>query len=185
MDEYRSEVLASRRAKDEYFARSPDSPFRCGGAEPDPLCYYDVDPRFRITVPRIRRMPSGERGVLLATSDGQSRLARRVAYLDFSVAGRPLRLTGFSMGTTPPGTLFVPFMDLTSGDETYAGGRYLDLEIEPDGRVVIDFNLAYQPYCAYSSAYSCPLTPPENRLDVPVRAGERSWSRYPIPLGRS
>ena len=67
----------------------------------------------------------------------------------------------------------MPFSDATSGRETYGRGRYLDLEIEPDGSVILDFNLAYQPYCAYSSAYSCPLTPAENRLAVPILAGER------------
>ena len=100
-------------------------------------------------------------------------MARRVAFLDFELHGQRLRLTGFSIGPTPPGSLFVPFADVTNGHETYGSCRDLDLEIEPDGSVVLDFNLAYHPYCAYSNGYSCPLTPPENRLQVPVLAGER------------
>jgi len=67
----------------------------------------------------------------------------------------------------------VPFLDATSGTETYGAGRYLDLEPEPDGTYVLDFNLAYHPYCAYSVEYSCPLTPGENRLPVRIEAGER------------
>lgn len=77
------------------------------------------------------------------------------------------------------GGLFVPFADATSGSETYGAGRYLldtvkgaDLGTE-DGRLVMDFNFAYQPSCAYDPAWTCPLAPPANRLSVPVRAGER------------
>jgi len=106
-------------------------------------------------------------------SDGQTRIARRVAFLDFALAGKRVTLTGFSRGSTPPGSLFVPFADVTSGRESYRSGRYLDVEIEADGSVLLDFNLAYHPYCAYSSSYTCPLTPPENRLPVPILGGER------------
>lgn len=70
-------------------------------------------------------------------------------------------------------SLFVPFLDATSGSATYGAGRYLDLDPEPDGSYVLDFSLAYQPFCAYSADYSCPLTPPENRLAVSIEAGER------------
>jgi uncharacterized protein (DUF1684 family) len=70
-------------------------------------------------------------------------------------------------------SLFVPFLDVTSGHETYGAGRYLDLEAEPDGTYVIDFNLAYHPYCVYADHFSCPLTPAENRLPIRIEAGER------------
>ncbi len=67
--------------------------------------------------------------------------------------------------------LFLPFTDLTNGEETYGGGRYLDLEI-PDGEeIIIDFNMAYNPYCAYNKKYSCPIPPKENHLDMRVEAG--------------
>jgi hypothetical protein len=96
-----------------------------------------------------------------------------VAYLDFDLQAQRLALIAFCFGPTERGSLFVPFVDTTSGNETYGSGRYLDLDVESDGSLVIDFNLAYHPYCAYSSAYSCPLPPAENRLPVPIRAGER------------
>ena len=70
-------------------------------------------------------------------------------------------------------SVFVPFIDATSGHETYGAGRYLDLEAEPDGTYSLDFNLAYHPYCVYAPTYSCPLTPAENRLPVRIEAGER------------
>jgi hypothetical protein len=132
-----------------------------------------VDERYLIVVPGLRRPSASERPIVLDTSDGYQRTARRVAYLDFVLEGQSLTLTGFCIGPTTPDSLFVPFIDATSGRETYRSGRYLDLEVAPDGSVVVDFNLAYNPYCAYSRAYSCPLTPAENRLLIPIRAGER------------
>ncbi len=73
----------------------------------------------------------------------------------------------------PGPTLFVPFLDETSGRETYGAGRYLDIEPEEDGTYSLDFNLAYHPSCAYDVRFSCPLTPAENRLDLRIEAGER------------
>ena len=73
--------------------------------------------------------------------------------------------------------LFLPFSDLTNGEETYEGGRYLDLTI-PDGDIILlDFNKAYNPYCAYNAKYSCPLVPDQNRLDMEVRAGVKAFDK--------
>ncbi len=123
------------------------------------LSYFPINSGYRIVVPQLGRPAPDDRPITLDTSDGERRVARRVAFLDFELHGQRLTLTGFSIGPTPPGSLFVPFADVTNGRETYGSGRYLDLEIEPDGSVVLDFNLAYHPYCAYSNGYSCPLTP--------------------------
>lgn len=172
-DGYFASITADRQAKDAYFRTAADSPFRRSDRKLLSLSYFPVDEQYRIVVPRLRRPPPSDRPLALDTSDGERRIARRVAFLDFDLHGQRLTLTGFSIGSTPPGSLFVPFADATSGNETYGSGRYLDLEVGPDGSVVIDFNLAYHPYCAYSSAYSCPLTPDENRLAVPILAGER------------
>jgi uncharacterized protein len=75
--------------------------------------------------------------------------------------------------------LFLPFADATTGYETYSGGRYIDLNISDikDGFVVIDFNKAYNPYCAYDHSYSCPLPPKENHLPIAVKAGEKSYKK--------
>ncbi len=170
---YVAAISADRQAKDAYFRTAADSPLQRPRVEVRVLSYFPVDENYRIVVPRLRRPPANDRPIALDTSDGERRIARRVAFLDFDLHGQRLTLTGFSIGPTPPGSLFVPFADATSGNETYGSGRYLDLEIEPDGSVVLDFNLAYHPYCAYSSAYSCPLTPAENRLAVPILSGER------------
>ena len=68
---------------------------------------------------------------------------------------------------------FLPFVDSLAGKETYPAGRYLDPEALPGNRFLVDFNLAYNPYCAYNEMWSCPITPAENRLKVPIRAGEK------------
>jgi len=173
---YRHEVEHARSDKDAFFARSPDSPIPEPEREGfDGLRYFDVDPAYRIEVPALRDIGEGtERSLEIQTSDGQLRPARRAGWLDFSLDDRPLSLMAYQLAGGDEGGLFVPFRDATSGTETYGAGRYLDLEPEEDGSVVLDFNLAYNPWCAYSDAWSCPLPPAENRLPVPVRAGERT-----------
>ncbi len=170
---YAETISTGRRAKHEYLRTAPGSPIRQAAVEPHALSHFPVDERYRIVVPRLRRPASDDRPTILETNDGHQRVARRVGFLDFDLHSQQLTLTGFSVGSTPPGFLFVPFADATSGTETYGSGRYLDAEMSSDGSVVLDFNLAYQPYCAYSPAYSCPMTPAENRLAVPILAGER------------
>ena len=92
----------------------------------------------------------------------------------FDVEAQEVSLVLYDTGH--PG-YFVPYRDATSGDETYGAGRYLDIDPNPDGTVTIDFNLAYNPLCAYSDAFSCPLPPVENWLAVPIRAGERDFTK--------
>jgi uncharacterized protein (DUF1684 family) len=72
--------------------------------------------------------------------------------------------------------LFLPFSDATNGNETYSGGRYIDLRIPTSDSVLIDFNKAYNPYCAYNPKYSCPIVPKQNRLPIPVRAGVKAFT---------
>jgi uncharacterized protein (DUF1684 family) len=84
-----------------------------------------------------------------------------------------LRLRAFAEEGSNGERLFVPFADETSGRETYGAGRYLDLDRTSTGIYVIDFNTAYNPYCAYNPTYDCPVPPKENRLPLPIRAGEK------------
>ena len=99
---------------------------------------------------------------------------RRVGALTFTLKGQPMTLTAFVEAAAPDmNRLFVPFSDLTSGTETYAAGRFLDLDRTATQIYELDFNRAYIPYCYYNASYECPYPPPENRLKVPIRAGER------------
>ena len=90
----------------------------------------------------------------------------------FKVDGEAAELTVY---VSEDGGAFVPFADATSGSETYGAGRYLELEYHGGSRFHVDFNLAYNPWCVYSPDYSCPIPPKENRLQVPIRAGEKSF----------
>jgi uncharacterized protein (DUF1684 family) len=109
----------------------------------------------------------------IPTSDNRLRPAERAGTFRFEVNGTPSTLTGYAFEGSESGSVFVPFLDGTSGTETYGAGRYLDLEPEDDGTYALDFNLAYHPSCVYDARFSCPLTPAENRLGVRIEAGER------------
>ena len=119
--------------------------------------------------------------IALPMSDGQTEKYLRVARVSFTEpdasSGKPQQLTLFQKAGAPDSTLFVPFTDLTNGHDSYGGGRYLDVPLPaPDAdEITLDFNTAYNPYCAYNNKYSCPVPPAENRLTVAVPAGEKSF----------
>ena len=164
------ELSRHRAAKDEFFKRDHRSPI-LDQASFKGLRYFDPDPAFRFTV-----APAAADGetIEVQTSDGRRRSYRRAATVSLDTPGGQADLTLYT--TEGSDAFFVPFRDATSGSETYGAGRYLDIEPNDDGTVTIDFNMAYNPFCAYSEAYSCPLPPPENRLDVPITAGEKDFA---------
>lgn len=165
-----SALIEHRRAKDDFFARSSQSPLAHDRRHDfDGLDYFDPTPDLVFTLPI---QPADGAEVRVQTSDGAERVYRRVGRVGFEVDGQPVTLALYSTGH--PG-LFVPFRDATSGSETYGAGRYLDVEPNEDGTITLDFNHAYNPFCAYDDAYSCPLPPVENWLPVPIRAGERAF----------
>jgi len=111
----------------------------------------------------------------MPTSTGERRSMRRVGVLSFTLQGRQLQLSAFvEAGAPDTDRLFVPFADQTSGKETYGPGRYLDLDRTATSIYLVDFNRAYNPYCAYNSKYDCPYPPRENNLPLAIRAGERA-----------
>ncbi|MEP0545658.1 MAG: DUF1684 domain-containing protein [Rhodothermales bacterium] len=142
------------------------------------LDYYDVDPAYRVTA-RFERV-EGDEPVAMNTSGGDIRDYRRFGTLHFEIGGAPLTLAAYQSVVPPEDPAYtnylaIPFRDATSGGATYAAGRYLDLTIPEGDEVVLDFNEAYAPYCAYSPRYSCILPPPENRLTVAVEAGVKKY----------
>jgi len=140
-----------------------------------PLAYFPPSAEYR--VPAVLR-PSAERQEIeMPTSTGQRRRMERVGRLEFTLKGEALSLSAFvDASTRDLRRLFVPFTDLTSGTETYPAGRYLDLDRTATGLYVIDFNRSYHPFCYYNPEYDCPYPPRENRLRIPIRAGERMKS---------
>ena len=161
LDEFRAE-------KDDFFASHPQSPLTALQKRTfEGLRYFDEDSSLRL---EISVTPFAEREQIeIQTSTGDVRVYTRFARFQFAVDGQDAALTIYE---TEHG-FFLPFVDSLAGKETYPAGRYLDLEPLPGNRFLVDFNLAYNPYCAYNDKWSCPLTPFENRLKVPIRAGEK------------
>ena len=173
-EDYDAALKNARAAKDEMLRTSADSPVPPEKRTNWPvLNYYPIDESYR--VPAALKPPATPGATItMPTSTGERREMRRAGTLEFSVHGVPLKLSAFADLESPkPDRLFVPFGDVTNGRETYPGGRYLDLDPTPTGLYEIDFNRAYNPYCAYNSKYDCPYPPPENRLKVEIRAGEK------------
>lgn len=111
--------------------------------------------------------------VEMETSIGDRQEYTKFGRFQFDVDGESAELTIY---TSADGGAFVPFVDATSGKETYGAGRYLEIEHQGGNKFQVDFNLAYNPWCAYSSFFSCPIPPQENRLTVPILAGEKNFS---------
>ena len=172
---YEDAVARFRADKDAYFKQAAGSPIPVGErATFDGLPYYPVDPGAYFEDLALQPYAGNEpSNFQIPTTDGQLRPAHRAGTFTFELGGEPRHLTAYVLNDGDPTSLFVPFLDATSGTETYGAGRYLDLEPEEDGTYVLDFNLAYHPSCVYDPKYSCPLTPAENRLPIRIEAGER------------
>jgi uncharacterized protein (DUF1684 family) len=167
------DVASWRAEKDRYMRESPDSPVPPEKrASFQPLPYYGIDPVYQ--VPAVLTVQPGDAVLELPTSTGLRRKMRVIGTLAFTLKGQPLTLSAFvDASTNDVRRLFVPFGDLTNGTETYPGGRYLDLDRTATGIYDLDFNRAYHPFCVFNAEYDCPYPPRENRLKVPIRAGER------------
>ena len=169
---YPDEVAAWRSDKDAYM-RSSDSPVPAAQRATFPaLPYYPIDEQYR--VPAGLKVVRGEDVIEMSTSTGKPRRMRRIGTLAFTLKEQPQALTAFAEADDSSlRRLFVPFGDLTNGLETYQGGRYLDLDLKGSGVYELDFNRAYHPFCIFNPEYECPIPPRENRLPVPIKAGER------------
>jgi uncharacterized protein (DUF1684 family) len=172
---YTAAITGYRAEKDAFFKTSPHSPVPAAEREAfTGLPYYPIDEDLVFEGLRLEPYTGNEpTSFQIPTSDGKLRPAHRAGTFSFELSGAPRRLTAYSMNDGRPESLFLPFLDETSGHETYGAGRYLDLEPDDDGTYAIDFNLAYHPSCVYAPQFSCPLTPPENRLATRIEAGER------------
>ncbi len=176
-----TELEEFRKEKDEFFATHPQSPLtRDQKQDFKGLQYFPENPDLRLEI-ELERFPSPETvQMLTTTNDVQTYL--RYGRVPFTVDGQETALTVYAAN----GEYFLPFVDSQAGKETYGAGRYLEPQNIGGGKLQIDFNYAYNPYCAYNEpqsfatragreprSWSCPVTPAENRLKVPIRAGEK------------
>jgi uncharacterized protein (DUF1684 family) len=167
---YEERIAADRADKDAAFLRQPNEP-----VPPDaaghflPLSYFPIDPEYH--VPAVLKASPESPTLMMGTSTGTIEEARRLGQFEFTLKGQQLKLTAFQ--SAQAGSIWIPFRDLTAGDETYEAGRYIDLHQNATGVYELDFNQAYNPYCYYNAGYICPLPPRENHLDVRIEAGEK------------
>jgi hypothetical protein len=177
LSEWKANLERARETKDAFFAQSWQSPLaprdrpRFKG-----LKYYPPDLSYRFELELHEHLEKGM--VRMAYTKGNEQDFVRWGEFRFKIDGKELSLQAYKRSREEE-MLFVPFKDATSGKETYGAGRYLDLEPERDctvdGKWILDFNQAYSPWCAYSEAYTCPVVPMENWLEVPIYAGEKDY----------
>ena len=137
------------------------------------LDYYAVDTTYRFVVPLRRRATPDT--MMLSENTGRIRAQVRVGEVTVPLPSGDAQLAVFRGASDDPrGRLWIPFADDTNGNGTYPAGRYVDLETATDDSVVVDFNRAYNPTCAYNPEFACPLPPAENRIDAAIPAGEKT-----------
>ncbi len=166
------ELARFRKAKDEFFAREPDSPLTPEQKrEFQGLIYFPPDPKLRLEV-AVREFPTKD-SIAIQTTTGSVQHYRRFGKIAVEAEGQTAELTVYK----DERSYFLPFVDSLAGKETYPAGRYLEPKTTGGGRLVVDFNYAYNPYCAYNDSWSCPITPLENHIKIPIRAGEKIFHR--------
>jgi len=163
-----SELINFRASKDEFLAKDHHSPLTHEQRHDfDGLEYYPENTGLRLEL-EIEEFPTKD-VIEMHTSTGDVQKHNRYGKIHFEVEGEEVELTLYKESHG----YFLPFTDVLAGKETYGAGRYLEPQALLGGKVLVDFNYAYNPYCAYNDLYSCPLTPWENRLKVPIEAGEK------------
>ncbi len=175
-DEGYTQTVLKERGEKDTFMKGDESPFTDTTEFFTGLKYFAPDIRYRITA-NLEEVDT-KKVVVLTTSDGKEQKYLEYAYATFSLDGNKNKLLLLEIMDMGPqrGKLFLAFADATSADETYGAGRYLDVKKVPGATsITLDFNQAYNPYCAYSDTFSCPFPPKENILKIAIRAGEKSY----------
>ena len=177
--DYKTQLAAFRNTYKAEFLKDNHSPLNKSDLKL--LRFYDADSTYRVTA-KVEILPSAP-GFIMPVFSGTGREYTRYAVLEFLLKDQPVKLTVYrstALSGNPQYVdyLFLPFTDKTNGEDTYTGGRYIDLSVKDfaNGMVIIDFNKAYNPYCAYSAGYSCPKPPDENKLDIKIETGEKKFA---------
>ena len=176
-NKYIAEVEQSRKEKDDYMKNDPNSPFNFKGkVEFHPLKYFEVNPNF-VFKSKLFEYPSEDTISIFGTK-GEERKVIRYGFVNFEYQKKSYRLNvykGFSKNGNEYFSIW--FTDKTTGEKSYGVGRYLDFELNSDTEFIysIDFNLAYNPYCAYSADYTCAIPTKEDYVDLEIEAGEKKY----------
>jgi uncharacterized protein len=180
---WQNELEEERRHKDDFMARHRESPFISSRVPFHELRYFPPDPSLRVQG-RLERLPVPAEAYLRTNRDG-SAVMRYLGDLLFTIGKTPVRLRLYHAGEGVGTSVFAPFRDETSGRESYGPGRYLTLELVESDEYELDFNRAFNPYCAYTDDFECAFPPAENDLPVPIRAGEKVWAADQNPKAPS
>jgi len=157
-----------RKMKDDFFAHDGQSPLNTAQKKSfKGLKYFSPNPALNLEV-TVQEFPDKQK-IEMQTTTGDIQVYERYGKFNFTVGGQTIELTIYYNDDG----YFLPFVDSLASRETYPAGRYLEPEYLGEHHFRVDFNLAYNPYCAYNDHWSCPLTPFENHLKVPIRAGEK------------
>jgi len=168
--EYVERIAQKRFEKERFFQTSPQSPFK-DKSNIKNIAYYPTEAGYKVEA-RIEKLPKPLPTQVLM-SKGETEIYLQYAYLHFELQGKPYKLLAFRRTLFDP-ILWVGFRDGTTGKGTYGAGRYLDIAYKNGQKnVVLDFNLAYNPYCAYTPDFVCPLPAKENTLPINITAGEK------------
>ena len=170
-ESYREEITELREDTDRFMRYSEESPFHDANVEFAGLNYYPPDLTFKVAA-RFEPVESTE-VVSLATNDGKTQDYLTYGYASFVLNDTTSRV--LILENVEEEKLFLPFGDATSAGTTYGGGRYLDIQHGGGKTIILDFNKAYNPYCAYIPSFSCPLPPRENLISVAIPAGEKIY----------
>ena len=172
---YINSVKNHRTKNQEFMQKDMNSPFHKKGDIPfEELKYFDIDTAYKMKA-QLTLLPFPE-PYTMKMSDGTTQPYVKIAWAGFSLHGVPQKVLLLKMEKfMEENWLFLPFYDETSANSTYGGGRFLDVDYTGNTIVEIDFNFAYNPYCAYNPDYSCPIPPIENQITVKVEAGEKKY----------
>jgi uncharacterized protein (DUF1684 family) len=180
--DFKVEIEKHRKEYKAEFLKSTDSPLKQEDFEY--LHFYEPNEKFKIECEFVATKTTRGKPFELPTSSGKTKTYIKFGELRFQIDGKKHKLAVYqslSLKAMPQyrDYLFIPFKDLTNGKETYGGGRYLDLRMKQieGNKVFLDFNKAYNPYCAFSEGYSCPIPPKENHLKIAIEAGEKNFER--------
>ncbi|TQD38886.1 DUF1684 domain-containing protein [Haloflavibacter putidus] len=146
------------------------------------LSFFKPDPAYQVKAKFVRT--PAENPFAMPTTTQREAMYVKYGEVHFSLQGKDLKLNVYQnerLVNEPEyaNYLFIPFTDISNGEITYGGGRYLDFKIPKSDNVILDFNKAYNPYCAYNGRYSCPIPPAENHLEIPIKAGVKKFKSKP------
>lgn len=172
---YPLKIEEERKEKDETFKNGEESPLTEEQKEQfSGLNYYPVDEKYKVKA--VFSLNPKKEKIKLTYTDGSRKTYLKYGFATFELEGIPQKVAILKpVFFEDEEYLFLPFYDETSALETYGGGRYLDLEPDPDDFITLDFNRAYNPYCAYNAEYRCPIPPKENKITIAIKAGEKIY----------